>query len=265
MRNHSFAVLAYSESPYLSACLDSLKNQTMESDIYISTSTPSEYISAMAKKYRVDLFVTESGQGIAHDWNFSLRQAKTKYVTLAHQDDVYLPDYTASCIHKAEKFRDVLICFTNYSEIVEGKERSGTLLLRVKRLMLWFFMPLGKDIRRRYWKKKMLSAGCPIPAPSVMYNLEKLTGFQFSAEFSVNMDWDAWYRMAYMEGRFVYVNKMLLKHRIHSDSATTKGLEVNVRQREDLLMFKRFWPGFIARLLAKMYGRSYKSNKEVPT
>lgn len=264
MSNHSFAVLAYSESPYLAACLDSLKDQTMQSDIYISTSTPSEYISDMAKKYGVELFITEPGQGIAHDWTFGLQQAKTKYVTLAHQDDVYMPDYTASCINQAEKFKDTLICFTNYSEIVEGKERSGTQLLRIKRFMLWFFMPFRKNIQSRSWKKKMLSAGCPIPAPSVMYNREKLTGFQFSAEFSINMDWDAWYRMAYMEGRFVYVNKPLLKHRIHPDSATTKGLEVNLRQKEDLLMFKRFWPGRIAKILAKMYGRSYTSNKEVP-
>lgn len=265
MINHSFAVMAYKDSPYLSECLDLLKNQTVRSVIYISTSTPSGYISDIAKKYGIEVFVTESGQGITHDWNFSLQQARTKYVTLAHQDDLYMPGYTENCFNAAEKFKDTLICFTGYSEIIDGKERWGTLLLRVKRFMLWFFMPFKKNIHSKFWKKKLLSMGCPIAAPGVMYNLEKLSGFQFSDEFSINMDWDAWYRMTRMKGRFVYVKKVLLKHRIHPDSATTAGLEANARQSEDLRMFKRFWPGFLAKLFAKFYARSYKSNNDKTT
>lgn len=263
MNNHSFAVMAYRESPFLSDCLDSLKNQTVGSDIYVATSTPSAYIEHIAGKYGVAVYVAETGRGIAHDWNFSLRQAKTKYVTLAHQDDLYLPDYTECCIRAAEKFKDSLICFTDYLEIVDGKERKNTPLLRVKLLMLRFFMPFRKHIRSRFWKRKLLSGGCPIPAPSVMYNLENLNDFQFSAEFRINMDWDAWSRMADMEGRFIYVDKALLQHRIHPDSATTKGLERNFRQQEDLKLFERFWPGFIARRLARLYALSYKSNNVI--
>jgi len=41
MTKHSFAVMAYKDSPYLSDCLDSLKDQTVKSEIYITTSTPS--------------------------------------------------------------------------------------------------------------------------------------------------------------------------------------------------------------------------------
>jgi hypothetical protein len=121
-------------------------------------------------------------------------------------------------------------------------------------------MPIRKDIRNKFWKKNLLSIGCPIAAPSVMYNIEKLIDFQFANEFSVNMDWDAWHRIAGIDGRFVYVDKKLMIHRIHSDSATTKGLEANLRKQEDLIMFKRFWPVFFAKLIAKFYEISYKSN-----
>lgn len=94
-----------------------------------------------------------------------------------------------------------------------------------------------------------------------MFNLERLKDFQFSTQFSINMDWDAWFRMSKMNGRFIYIEKVLLLHRIHSDSATTSGLEANVRQEEDLRMFRHFWPGWIAGFLAKIYSRSYRSNK----
>jgi hypothetical protein len=123
-------------------------------------------------------------------------------------------------------------------------------------------MPFNKNIRSKFLKKKLLSIGCPIAAPGVLYNYSKLKDFQFSHEFTINMDWDAWYRMAKMEGRFVYVNKNFLKHRIHPDSATTAGLKVNARQIEDLNMFKRFWPDFLAKILASFYARSYKSNDD---
>jgi glycosyltransferase involved in cell wall biosynthesis len=260
MINHSFAVMAYKNSPYLDECLDSLKKQTVESVIYITTSTPSEYITTIAKKYEAQVFIMESGKGITHDWNFSLKNAKTKYVTLAHQDDLYMPNYVESCFNAAEKFKDTLICFTDYSEIVNEKDRSNTLLLRIKRFMLWFFMPLKKNIRSKIWKRVSLSMGSPIPTPGVMYNLNNLSSFEFSEQFSINLDWDAWYRMAKMNGRFVYVPSILLKHRIHSDSETTAGLKTNIRQTEDLKMFTMFWPKLIARLFAKLYERSYKSN-----
>lgn len=261
MIDHSFVLIAYKDSPYLVDCLESLNNQTVRSTIYISTSTPSKFIYNIAKKYKIDVLVAPAGLGIAHDWNFALQQAKTKYVTLAHQDDLYKLDYTEKCLSAVEKFDDTLICFTGYSEIVDGKERSNTLLLFVKRVILWVFTLFKNNIRSEFWKNKVLSFGCPIPAPSVMYNRHNLNHFKFSVEFSINMDWDAWYRMANMKGRFVYESQSLLKHRIHRDSATTQGLQDNARQDEDLIMFKRFWPVFIAKFIAIIYALSYTSNK----
>lgn len=63
-----------------------------------------------------------------------------------------------------------------------------------------------------------------------------------------------------MKGCFVYINQKLMKHRIHEESATTKGLLSNNRQKEDLRMFKRLWPKPIAKLLAVIYAKSYSSN-----
>ncbi len=260
MHIHSFAVMVYGDSPYLEACLHSLQNQTASSALYIATSTPSDYIRNLATKFNIPVFINEHNHGIASDWNFSLAQAKTKYVTLAHQDDLYLPDYTASCLQAAGAFKDTLICFTDYTEIADDQERKGTLLLHVKKWMLWFFMPIRKNISSRFWKRRFLSLGCPVAAPSVMYNLDTLKHFTFSDAFTINMDWDAWSRMAQMKGRFVYVNKNLVQHRIHSDSATTLGLEAQARQNEDLLMFERYWPGWATKIISRIYSSSYKSN-----
>ena len=261
MTKHSFAVVAYKDSPYLPDCLDSLKDQTVKSEIYITTSTPSLYIDEIGKKYGAKIFVTDPGKGIAHDWNFGISVAKTKYVTLAHQDDLYNSNYAELCIKAAEKFNDTLICFTGYSEIVDDKERSSTFMLTAKKIMNFMFMPLKKNIKSRQWKKFSQSFGTAIPCPSVMYNKETLNDFIFSDKYKVSLDWDAWLRISEMKGRFVYVPKTLSKHRIHKASATTEGIQENVRQQEDFEIFCRIWPKFIAKILTKFYAGSYKSNE----
>ena len=48
MNDHTFAICAYKESPYLEECIKSLKNQTIKSNILIATSTPNDYIKGIA-------------------------------------------------------------------------------------------------------------------------------------------------------------------------------------------------------------------------
>ena len=50
-------------------------------------------------------------------------------------------------------------------------------------------------------------------------------------------------------------------HRIHPDSATTRGIAAMRRQEEDARMYRRFWPAPVARVLMYFYSMSYRSNK----
>jgi hypothetical protein len=70
--SHQFVVLAYGDSPYLHACLESLFLQRSASDVIITTSTPSEHISRIASSYGVPVRTAQGSRGIADDWNFGL-------------------------------------------------------------------------------------------------------------------------------------------------------------------------------------------------
>ncbi|HAD35137.1 MAG TPA: glycosyl transferase [Chitinophagaceae bacterium] len=217
----------------------------------------------MTDGFGLDLFITEYGKGVVHDNNFGLRQIKTKHATLSHQDDIYLPTYAETCVRVAEKFTDILICFTNFAEIIDDKDRPLTLMLKVKRCILSIFMPFKSHLSSKFWKLRLLSLGNPIALPTIMLNLENLPGFQFSVVLAhhVNtIDWQAWCNMAKMKGRFYYARKVLLKRRIHAESLFTIGLENNSRHIEDLNMFRKFWPDFIAKFLARVYASGYTSN-----
>ena len=86
--NHTFAICAYKESPYLEECITSLMEQTVKSEIFIATSTPNKYIDDIAAKYNLKVYVNDGESGITQDWNFAYSKVQTDYVTIAHQDDV---------------------------------------------------------------------------------------------------------------------------------------------------------------------------------
>ncbi|MFZ4561527.1 MAG: glycosyltransferase family 2 protein [Saprospiraceae bacterium] len=258
---HTFAVLAYGDSPHLRECLHSLLAQTVKSTVILVTSTPSDRLYEMARAHGIPLFEAPSGRGIAHDWNFALDRVDTKYATLAHQDDVYLPRYTEYCLQALSQHPNALIGHTDYTELFNGKERDGTLLLKTKRLIHRFFMPFRNHLASRFTKQRYLSFGSSICTPSVFFHLDNLTGFYFSDRFSINMDWDAWKQLAMQDGCFVYVPHKLMQHRIHPDSETSKGLLDKRRHGEDLQMFQSFWPTPVAWLLARLYSLSYRSNE----
>lgn len=257
--DHTFALCAYGDSPYLEECILSLKAQTVQTRILISTSTPSEHISAIAEKYALPVYVNTGRSGIGGDWNAAYDRTETKLVTIAHQDDLYEPGYTEAMLRAVNEEKDPLLFFCGYRELRNGEKVSSNKNLRIKRLML---TPLkGRLFRNsRFIRRRILSLGCPVCCPSVTYVREKTGPAPFSTEMKVSLDWDMWERLSRKKGAFIYLPEQLMCHRIHRGSATTAMIGESMRTREDLEMFRRFWPGGIARLLGKLYADSEKSN-----
>jgi hypothetical protein len=258
---HSFVVPAYGVSPHLPACLASLHAQTVPSRILVTTSTPGAELSRVAADAGVELVVNPEAKGAAADWTFALHAARTPWATLAHQDDLYRPAYAERCLAAAAAAPDSLLVFTDYAEETASGVREHTLNLRIKRLMLAPFFLGRASIRGPRVRRQLLALGCPIPCPTVMFNRERLSAFRFDPAFTINMDWDAWLRLANQTGAFTLVRERLVIHRIHEESETTAGLSMGRRQEEDLRIFASLWPRRIAALLARVYARSYASNR----
>lgn len=78
---HLFVICAYQENAYLEKCVQSIVNQTVKSNILISTSTPNEYIKNIASKYHLPMIVN-TGIGDASDnLNFAYANAQADFVT----------------------------------------------------------------------------------------------------------------------------------------------------------------------------------------
>ncbi len=253
----TFVVPAYGESSHLEHCLQSLSRQTSGARIILTTSTPSAFLTSLASRFGYPLIVNPRKAGIASDWSFAYSNAGTRYVTLAHQDDVYAPDYAARCVAAADRHPDSLVVFTDAAELLDGRSRLQSRTLTVKRTIVWLFFARSEAIRSLRMKQRLISLGNPISCPTVLYNRANIGDFTFSEGWSYNLDWDAWQRLAELDGSFVYVKQPLVSHRIHEESALVRGTTDNSRGIEDRRMFRRFWPKPVALLLAGLYAMSY--------
>ena len=110
-------------------------------------------------------------------------------------------------------------------------------------------------------RRFILSLGSPICCPSVTFVKRNCPEKPFQDGFRADEDWQAWERLSNLDGSFVFCPGILMYHRIHEESETSKILGDNARSKEDLIMFRKFWPEPVAYLLCKLYSASEKSNE----
>ena len=261
MIKHTFVICAYGKSPYLEACIQSCLNQTsmtsQASKIILYTSTPNALIDALAKQYQIDVFSNDGG-GIGHDWNQALSFVTTKYATIAHQDDIYLPSYGAEVIKAFNHSDETNIVFTDYSENdAQGQLRPRNINLKIKH----FGLSLMSLLQVKWYQKRIYALGNFISCPAVSYNMERLSDFKFDEGLKMVVDWDAWERIMSLPGKVTYVKQRLMYHRIHNDSETTVNTLDKNRETEEFMMYQRYWPTVIAKLLMRVYVKNQKGNQ----
>lgn len=254
--NHTFVICAYKKSKFLQECIDSLKKQTIKSNIIMCTSTPNDYIKKIAEDNEITLYINEGDKGIGQDWNYGVSKTETDYVTIAHQDDVYSEDYLEEII-KMKKEKDFIIAFGNYRELKNGKVIPLTKNLKIKKILQ---KPLIKYGDKNWAKSFALKFGTSICCPCVTINT-KITGKKpYVTRLKCDLDWETWYEFSKEKEKFAYINKEIMLHRIHEESETSNLIENNIRLEEDYEMFKKFWPKPIAKFIMHFYKDAVKTN-----
>ena len=257
--NHSFVVCAYKENPYLQDTIDSLLNQSINSEIVVSTSTPNDHIKDICEKNNIKLIVNPKPINAGEDWNYGYNNVEKDLITIVHQDDLYEPNFLEETIKAFEKFTDTQIVFTDYFELRNGKKVSNNSMLRIKRIMNAPFK-LGLFNRSIFVKKRILSFGNPICCPAITYNKALLGLDIFDKTYINSCDYKTLIDLAFRKGRFVYVPLKLMSHRIYEESATTRNISNGVRTKEDLKIMEMLWPKFIAKRVVRIYAKSENLN-----
>lgn len=258
---HSFAICAYGRSQYLEECIQSVLQQDVGgSEVFISTSTPSSWLDGIAEKYNLPIFINDGESGIGQDWNYAYSRAHGKYVTIAHQDDIYCPGYVATAVSMLDRAKKPILFFCDYGELRGDAITTESLNLSIKK---WLLRGLrnGRNADNIRTRRRALSFGCAISCPSVTLVKENCPDMPYQTKMKCSLDWDTWEHLSRIEGSFIYSTDVLMYHRIHEESATTRLIGDRTRLNEDREMYERFWPKPIASFLTKLYSISLSSNQ----
>lgn len=259
---HTYVVLAYKESKFLKECIESVLNQRYKSNVVIATSTPNKYIEELAQKYNLEIYINpKAGHGIGYDFDFAVSCGKTNLVTVAHQDDIYEYEYSQKIVDAYQKFPESLIIFSDYYEIRKEGNIHSNLNLKIKRVLL---KPVKSTFlsRRVFGKRLSLRFGNAISCPAVTFVKNNINSQDiFKCNLVCDIDWYAWEKLSRKKGKFTFVSENLMGHRVHEESTTTEIIKQNIRTKEDLEMFQKFWPMWVSKLINRLYVNAEKSNK----
>ena len=255
--DHTFVICAFGESRYLEDCINSLLKQTVKTSVILSTSTPNSFLETLAKKYSFPLYVNQGEKGISGDWNYALSCAETELITLAHQDDLYEPYYTEEMLKCINRAKDPIFFSSNYAELRNNNVVYSNRILNIKKIMRIPMRVFPESIIAR---RLTLAFGDPICCPSVTYFRSVILNHPFQKGLLASLDWQQWEVLSKEKGSFVYCDYPLMFHRIHEESETSRVINMYSRIDEDYRMYRKFWPEPVAKLLAKLYSSSEKSN-----
>lgn len=228
--------------------------------MFIATSTPSKWLDEIGNRYGLAIHVNPGKGGIGPDWNYAYSNATGRFVTIAHQDDLYCDGYAEDAVEQLSKANSPLVYFCDYGELRNGLPVDSNLNLHVKRVLL-SLLRVGALAGTPFAKRSALAFGNAICCPAVCFNHERLAEPPFRIDMKNALDWDCWERLSRMKGEFCYSPRILMYHRIHGGSATTENIMDNVRADEDVEMLKRFWPQPVASAINRLYSHSMDSNR----
>ena len=230
----------YNPENYLEDAIDSVLIQKASLDIKIvllygggniSISELNEYL---IKYSDIPIIDNSEIQGIAHNWNYALKNCETKYFSILHQDDVLEPTYISEMVATLENHSDwSLIYCDNYTIDKEGN-RHTHLADSVKRFNR------SKEISIE--SVKPLLKFPIIPCPTVMYKTEdaKKIGL-FSEVYKNELDWEYWLRTVFMGYKIGYLNSRLYSYRRHGENESKKN-EMNLtKYTECQILFEEYY------------------------
>lgn len=256
LRFHTFVICAYGKSPYLRACIRSLKAQTVPTRIICTTSTPSPWLEKVLKEQEIPLYIRKGESNIQEGWNYAIQKAESRFVTIAHQDDLYSRHYVEELSKAASRYPDMTVFMSDGVLIKKEKIAWGGAVELVKKILRFPWRIKGL-CHLSIVKKSGLILGNPVMCPSCSYQKALVDLPLFSGGYGYVLDWECMRKLADQPGRFVCVEKPLLYYRIHNGAATKECIKNHRREQEEQQMFEKMWPRQIAAALMKVYQMAY--------
>lgn len=211
----SVALPVFNGARYLIPQLDSILEQLQPQDELVAAYQDSSDASLeILKEYqrrdaRVKIFVNPE-RGITSNFNLAIRECSGDYIFLSDQDDVWLPGKRERCVEA--------LCASGAQLVIHNAVHTDAELHPQKETFFEIY-PIGPG----KWKniKKPRMSGCCMAFTAAFRELllpiPEIYGY------------DQWVAvLAEFSGAIVYLDEVLLLHRLHGDNSTTSTRKLSV-------------------------------------
>lgn len=253
----SVCLPTYNGEEFLQETLDSIVNQTYKNiELIVSDDASSDSTLKIIHDFRNSVsfpcqIYNHTPNGIAENWNNTLRKSNGKYIKFVFQDDLLNP----TCIEKMVTVleRDAQIgLVTCKRRIITAEDNRFTQGFISNFNNLQVNIPLenreltvikGRELLKApYFKKKPInSIGEPI---TVLFRAKMITDIgYFDTRMFQLVDFEYWLRM-FKKYKIAFLKEELVQFRLHNTQASFVNHQVNSNDKEiyyKLLYTKYFW------------------------
>jgi hypothetical protein len=228
------AVPCRDAGPFLRPLLESLLRQTLGGfRLLLVDDGSTDGSAAVAREVagdRIEILRNEAPLGIGANWNRCAQSVDTDYFCLAHQDDVYRPDFLACLVDALERAPGAGIAHCRSAAIDAGGRALHSGAERYKR---HFWRTIAAGDRAAHYRR--LWHGNFVCCPAVVYRTRSFRDAgPFRSDLRFALDWEYWFRLLRRGHDIADVEAVLVDYRRHPTAATAAATSGRWRFAEEL-------------------------------
>lgn len=229
----TFAIPCRDGARHLPALLRSLLGQTVACRLLLVDDASTDRSVALAREVagdRLQVVQNPDPLGIPGNWNRAAALVDTEYFCLAHQDDVYAPDFAAALSATLAAAPGAAAAHCPAVAIDDEGARRRSLAERYK-ARIWRRLPAVESPAEAFPR---LFAGNYVSCPSLVYRRSAFLAIgAFDQHFRFAPDWE-WLLRATAKGwQLATVARPLVSYRRHREQATRAAASTLKRYREE--------------------------------
>lgn len=121
----TIAIPCYERKDFFKEAIDSALNQTVKCKIIaVDNNSSHRYFEEVCREKGISYYRNETNIGLYPNIGRCFELSETEYVKILDDDDILSPVYIESFLKAIEKYPDTDIFFSNYDELISGKEES---------------------------------------------------------------------------------------------------------------------------------------------
>lgn len=180
----------------------------------------------------------DNTHGLSGNWNFAVRKARSRWVSVLHQDDMLHPDYTQIIAELIDAYPRATAVFSNACIVDESGQPATTLADRVKERLL------NKVEGTRFTLigdagSATLLRGNFIFCPAVCFNREMLGSRGFNKRWKMVPDLALYLLLLFKGHTLVGSKRVGMLYRRHREQATAKYQATGLRFEEEFALYRQ--------------------------